>query len=256
MDKEFIPHTCDECIKSKFKRILPECAHEQGIAHKKTYQFFKDKYGIEMPQHLDEMAKCKIEREQCLQDMQQKARDMIALRQGLGIDQLLHSLTSLNKRVLTLEDTTSFSTDAQDRILASPNKDWNEESTTKTVLSPRIKPKIKKKQYEPENEPDQEYETEQETEDEIERYQETEDETEKYQERPVVESGELKKKTSMAERGWLTYIRNCKKENVRRYVEKLKHEHPDLRDSQIDIGINGQGNRMIRYTLNKEISKK
>lgn len=209
MDKEYIPRSCEECIKSKYKRPLPDCAHEQGIAHKKTYKFFKEKYGVEIPQHLEEMKRCKQQREQCLQQIQQQAREMVSLRQGLGIDQLLNNLTKLNDRVNDLEDSAlNIDGNTHDRILASPDKDRDEETTTKTIIAKKKKKKPEKKD----------------------------------------------KNLSMAERGWLTYIRNCKKENVKKYVKELKDKHPDITDNQIDIGINGAGNRMIRYTLNPDLA--
>jgi len=214
MDKEFIPKSCDECIKSKYKRPEPYCAHEQGIKHKKTYLFFKNNYGVEIQQHLDEMQKLLPKKEQCLHEIQQQAREMITLRSGLGIDKIFSSISKLNDRVNDIESN-DLSDETRDRILASPERSSDEEQTTRTVIP-------KKKKQQPEHKPQKE---------------------------------KPKKKLSMAERGWLTYIRNCKKENVKKYVEKLKEEHPNLPDDQIDIGINGSGNRMIRYTLNPDLVK-
>jgi putative IMPACT (imprinted ancient) family translation regulator len=222
MDKDFIPRSCDECIKSKYKRPMPDCAHEQGIAHKKTYKFFLDKYGITINQHVEEMKRCKQEREQCLQQIQQQAREMVALRQGLGIDQIFSSISKLSERVNDIENNDAGN-ESKDRILAYPKHATDEEQTTKTI--------IQKKRKEPQTE----------------SMKAKEPDAEKQPKEP-------KKNLSMAERGWLTYIRNCKKENVKKYVDQLKKEHPDITDNQIDIGINGAGNRMIRYTLNPDLA--
>lgn len=214
MDKDFIPRSCEECIKSKYKRQTPDCPFEQGKAHKKTFLYFKKTYGVEIPQHIDEMKRLQQEKERCLQQVQQQAREMVSLKRGLGIDRLLDMLGTLDDRVNDLEENTDgLDEELRDRILAAPQKSSSEEQTTKKVLHKKQAP---------------------------EEHEHTEHQ---------------KKKLSRAERGWLTYIRNCKKENVKKYVEQLKEEHPEVSDEQIDIGINGSGNRMIRYTLNPDIAK-
>jgi len=216
MEKDFIPRSCDECIKSKYKRPMPDCAHEQGIAHKKTYKFFIDQYGITIGQHVEEMKRCKQAREMCLQEIQQQAREMLTLRQGLGIDQLFSSITHLVDRVDHLEDSTQAIDDTRDRILSPPGHLSDEETTTRKTIVKKKKPK---------------------------KYEEPE--------KPIKKES---KNLTMAERGWLTYIRNCKKENVKKYVNELKEKHPEITDEQIDVGVNSAGNRMIRYTLNPDLA--
>ena len=225
-EKEFIPKACEECIKSKYKLPKPDCAYEQGLEHKRTYEYFKNTYGVTLPQHLEALSILKERKAQCLEKIKDQVTRMVSLRRGLGIDNILGLVNDLNSRMDQMENNGDKSYyDDRDRILASPKVHSTEEQTTK---------KFVKEQKEPEKTKEPEFIN-----------------------KPEKNKPKKKKASDtldMKERGWLMYIRNCKKEKVDYYVGKLRKEHPDLSDKQIKISTNAAGNYMIRYTLNPDMA--
>jgi hypothetical protein len=221
MTEEFVPRTCEECIKSKYKLPKPQCAYEQGMTHKKTYQYFQNVYGVEIPQHLEAMHILKERKQACLVKVQEQVRRVVTLRRALDTDNILGKIGTLSERIEDIEkDYTLPVIDETNRIL-SPPKSHDETTVTRVERKPPQK------------------------------------------KTPSIDDGldrdipERKKKNdmslSMKDRGWLMYIRNCKKDNIKSYVAKLKKEHPDIADKQIKISTNATGNYMIRYTLNPNI---
>jgi len=211
----FIPRSCEECIKSKYKLQKPDCAYEQGLEHKKTYAYFKSTYNLNIKQHLDSMITLKKQREECLEHIKGQASRMIALRKALDIDSLIGKIVDLNERIEDIENygKKEKKIDYKDRILAPPKE---EPDAYERKIVKQAKPIHK-------------------------------DETKKKED-------DAKDATPLKDRGWLMYVRNTKKENVERYVSQLKAEHPELTDDQIKISVNAVGNYMVRYTLNPDLS--
>jgi hypothetical protein len=209
-NKERIPKTCEECIKSRYKLPKPDCAYEQGLEHKKTYSYFKKTYDTTVTQHLDEMQKLKRKREQCLSQIKTQASKMLALKRALNIDGIMDTINNLNERIDDIEENGAPTDDLQEhnRIL-SPHK-TEPNAYEKKVVNRSKKDKPKKEKS--------------------------------------------KKKIPLKDRGWLMYVRNTKKENVDKYIERLKEEHPEVTDNQIKVSINAAGNYMIRYTNNPDMA--
>jgi hypothetical protein len=221
-DKEFVPKTCDECIKSKYKLPKPACSHEHGLDHKRSYEYFKNIYNVELPQHLEAMALLKQQKEQCLEQIQVQAMKMVQLRKMLNIDDILGKIGELSTKVCDIETNGgSIKSSEDDRILASPQKKVGQESVTKKVIRHESAPILKEHRHD-----------------------------------EKIEGNENNNKEALPlkDRGWLMYIRNCKKDKLQDYTDALKAEHPDLTENQIKISVNAAGNYMIRYTLNPELA--
>lgn len=217
-DKEFVPKTCDECIKSKYKLPKPSCSHEHGLDHKKSYEYFKNIYHVELPQHLEAMALLKSQKEQCLEQIQLQAMKMVQLRKMLNIDDILGKIGELSTKVCDIETNGgSIKSSEDDRILASPQKKVGQESVTKKVIRHESVPMLKEMQELP-------------------------------------KENNNKEPLQLKDRGWLMYIRNCKKEKLQDYTNQLKGEHPELTENQIKMSVNAAGNYMIRYTLNPDLA--
>ena len=220
-DKEFIPKTCEECIKSKYKLPKPSCSYEHGLDHKRSYEYFKNIYHVELPQHLEAMMLLKQQKEQCLEQIQVQAMKMVQLRKMLNIDDILGKIGELSTKVCDIETNGgSIKSSEDDRILASPQKKIGQESVTKKVIRHESTPTLK----------------------------------EKHEQKSEDNNNNNKGALPLKDRGWLMYIRNCKKEKLQDYTNKLKSEQPELTDNQIKISVNAAGNYMIRYTLNPELA--
>jgi hypothetical protein len=218
-DKEFVPKTCDECIKSRYKLPKPNCSHEQGLDHKRSYEFFKNVYKVELPQHLEAMHILKDRRVECLEQIQQQVVKMVSLRRALDIDTMLTKISDLSTRVCDMEENggPKKETSDDDRILASPQRKGETEAVTKKVIKHEVTPILKERQ-------------------------------------PAKKENNDAEPLPLKDRGWLMYVRNCKKDNLEDYANKLKQEHPDLSENQIKISLNAAGNYMIRYTLNPDLA--
>ena len=223
-EKEFVPKTCDECIKSKYKLPKPTCAYEHGLDHKRSYEYFKNVYKVELPQHLEAMSILRQSKAECLEQIQQTAMKMVALRRALDIDSILGKIGELSTRVCDIEENGGKLTlgDDSDRILASPQKKTGTETVTKKVIKHESTPVLKEKK----------------------ETVETNNEN----------NSNEKSSLPLKDRGWLMYIRNCKKDKLENYVEQLRNEHPELTEKQIKISLNAAGNYMIRYTMNPEMA--
>lgn len=215
MAAEQVPMTCKDCIRSKYKIPKPQCAHEQGLEHKKTYEYFKAIYGVPIQQHLDAMHVLKRQRELCLKQIQEQATQMITMRRALDIDNILRHVVSLNERIETIEKNGGPEYSDAERILAMPKEQTSSEesTTTKIIRVPTISKETAKKV-------------------------------------PVGNDEDV----SLKNRGWLMYVRNVKKDRIKEYIDKLKDEFPELTDKQIKVAVNKTGNNMIRYTLNPNLA--
>ena len=211
---EQVPTSCKDCIRSKFKLPKPQCAHEQGLEHKRTYEYFKTIYSVPIQQHLDAMHVLKRQREICLKGIQEQATQFLSMRRALDIDTILGRMVSMNERIDNIEKNGGPLFAEEARILAAPKEQESpeESTTTKIIRVPAICKEDKKT--------------------------------------PIKNSDDL----SLRNRGWLMYVRNVKKEKVQEYIKKLKTDFPQLTDKQIKITVNKTGNNMIRYTLNPNIA--
>jgi hypothetical protein len=61
---------------------------------------------------------------------------------------------------------------------------------------------------------------------------------------------------SLRKRGWLVYVRNLSESKLDDYIKKLKDEFQDITDDKIKIATNKNGNYVIMYTFNKNLSSK
>jgi hypothetical protein len=213
---DHVPTTCKECFNSKFKLSKPQCAHEQGLEHKKTYEYFKTVYGVPIQQHLDAMHVLKRQRDQCLKQVQEQATQMISMRRTLDIDNILRAVMVLGERIETIEKNGVSTYSETERILATPKEQSSteESTTTKIIRVPTISKEVERKV-------------------------------------PIHKNDE---DISLKNRGWLMYVRNVKKEKINDYLDKLKDEFPELTDKQIKVTVNKAGNNMIRYTLNPNLA--
>jgi len=151
MTDNFIPKTCEECIKSKYKLQKPDCAYEQGLEHKKTYTYFKTTYNIKLQQHLDAMMVLKAQKEECLEKIKAQASKMISLRRALDIDSILGKIGDLNERIDDIEngDIPVAQIEDKDRILAPPKAEpeaYERKIVKQAKPKPKEKPQTKKKQ--------------------------------------------------------------------------------------------------------------
>jgi hypothetical protein len=212
---DHVPTSCKECFNSKFKLPKPQCAHEQGLEHKKTYEYFKTVYGVPIQQHLDAMHVLKRQRDLCIKQIQEQATQMITMRRALDIDNILRHVVSLNERIETIEKNGVSTYSDTERILATPKEQSSSEesTTTKIIRVPTISKEVGRKA-------------------------------------PIGNEEDI----SLKNRGWLMYVRNVKKEKIKDYLDKLKSEFPDLTDKQIKVTVNKAGNNMIRYTLNPNLA--
>ena len=212
---DHVPTTCKECFNSKFKLPKPQCAHEQGLEHKKTYEYFKTIYGVPIQQHLDAMHVLKRQRDLCLKQVQEQATQMISMRRTLDIDNILRAVVMLGERIETIEKNGAPAYSDTERILAAPREqESTEESTTTKIIRVPTIVKEKEKKVPIQNDED----------------------------------------ISLKNRGWLMYVRNVKKDKIKDYLDKLRGEFPELTDKQIKVTVNKAGNNMIRYTLNPNLA--
>jgi hypothetical protein len=212
---DHVPTSCKECFNSRFKLPKPQCAHEQGLEHKKTYEYFKTVYGVPIQQHLDAMHVLKRQRDLCIKQIQDQATQMIQMRRALDIDNILRHVVSLNERIETIEKNGMAEFSEAERILAAPKEQTSSEEsiTTKIIRVPSISKEVGRKV-------------------------------------PVRNDEDI----SLKNRGWLMFVRNVKKEKIQEYLDKLKGDFPELTDKQIKVTVNKAGNNMIRYTLNPNLA--
>ena len=213
---DHVPTTCKECYNSRFKLPKPQCAHEQGLEHKKTYEYFKTIYGVPIQQHLDAMHVLKRQRDACIRGIQEQATQMITMRRALDIDNILRNVVALNERIETMEKNGATTYSEAERILAAPKEQSpsEESTTTKIIRVPNVHKEITRNV--PINRTDEDI--------------------------------------SLKNRGWLMYVRNVKKDKIEEYIKKLRDEFPGLTDKQIKVTVNKAGNNMIRYTLNPNLA--